>query len=423
MQDRREKIAVLADDLTGALDCAAAFLSYGFSPFVSIGVEPPKRGEYDVLSLNMDTRRMTPAEAVLAVERALEQVESVGAKPLYVKIDSTLRGHPGLEIERVAAASGAAAVICPAFPATGRTVSDGELLVSGVPLADTEVGRDPLSPAISSDLAKLIQRDASSHVAQVRLHEVRGVVLREIVEAASAGDAPMICCDAETDDDLRLIAKAGLEANGLVFAGSAGLAGAIANVLDTPAGRSAGGELAMPDGPILVVTASQRSLADRQIDQAALRHALMKIPVTFTSGPGEAAEFDSASARQVIARGGHIALRATVNDELTNLSQREVRALADRITRELAQIVVSLCREIRPAAVVLIGGDTALAALTALGARGIFLRSQPLPGVPVGILSGGELDGVPVATKAGAFGDESSLSKLFDYLLNGRTPN
>ena len=58
--------------------------------------------------------------------------------------------------------------------------------------------------------------------------------------------------------------------------------------------------------------------------------------------------------------------------------------------------------------------------LFAIDATGIVLRNEPLPGVPAGIIHGGAMDGAPVVTKAGAFGDEETLLHVFDYLAAGK---
>lgn len=55
-------------------------------------------------------------------------------------------------------------------------------------------------------------------------------------------------------------------------------------------------------------------------------------------------------------------------------------------------------------AVVICGGDTAIAVADHLGARGIRLRGEKIPGLPWGWWMGGRLDGQRVATKSGGFG-------------------
>jgi uncharacterized protein YgbK (DUF1537 family) len=65
------------------------------------------------------------------------------------------------------------------------------------------------------------------------------------------------------------------------------------------------------------------------------------------------------------------------------------------------------------------GGDTADAVLTAVHAKGLLLRKEILPGVPCGELIGTRMEGLPVVTKAGAFGDRETLVALHECWSKG----
>jgi uncharacterized protein YgbK (DUF1537 family) len=92
--------------------------------------------------------------------------------------------------------------------------------------------------------------------------------------------------------------------------------------------------------------------------------------------------------------------------------------IPSKLVRELGAICYRVARRTRPGALVIVGGDTAQSALRAVGAAGIVMHDQPFPGVPVGIVDGGLLDGVRVVTKAGAFGDREILVNVIDYLTS-----
>ena len=83
----------------------------------------------------------------------------------------------------------------------------------------------------------------------------------------------------------------------------------------------------------------------------------------------------------------------------------EPAIVADR----LGELASRLVRTVRPAGLVLAGGDGALAVLTALSATGIRLSGEVADGVPLGYLTGGPNAGLPVATKAGGFGTDDIL--------------
>ena len=66
---------------------------------------------------------------------------------------------------------------------------------------------------------------------------------------------------------------------------------------------------------------------------------------------------------------------------------------------------------------ILSGGDTALAVFEHLGISQVRLIDEILPGIPYGQVIDGELAGMIIVTKAGAFGDENALVKCIDFLI------
>ena len=54
--------------------------------------------------------------------------------------------------------------------------------------------------------------------------------------------------------------------------------------------------------------------------------------------------------------------------------------------------------------IMITGGATALKLLEATGGEGIELHREIEPGVPMGCMVGGDLDGLKIVTKAGGFG-------------------
>jgi uncharacterized protein YgbK (DUF1537 family) len=82
--------------------------------------------------------------------------------------------------------------------------------------------------------------------------------------------------------------------------------------------------------------------------------------------------------------------------------------------RDAGQAAATLAREVaarpaRPGLLVLTGGQTARSVCTQLGAHGVHLLGEVMPGLPVGRLRGGLWDGLLVVTKAGGFGGPRAL--------------
>ncbi len=135
---------ILADDLTGAADCAIAFARRGATACVQWGEAGPGADEA-VLSHDADSRQLGP-DAAAARHAALAERLHDPDRAVFKKIDSTLRGQPAAELAATLDVlrrrnGGAFAILAPAFPATGRTTEDGRIRVAGRPLAETELWR------------------------------------------------------------------------------------------------------------------------------------------------------------------------------------------------------------------------------------------------------------------------------------------
>jgi uncharacterized protein YgbK (DUF1537 family) len=94
--------------------------------------------------------------------------------------------------------------------------------------------------------------------------------------------------------------------------------------------------------------------------------------------------------------------------------QANPRQAAQSTIAGLGRFLAAVLTEIRPGLLFLTGGDTADAVLTSAGAKGIRILGEVVTGVVQGTLSGGPLDGLPVVTKAGAFGREDTLVVLHE---------
>ena len=88
---------------------------------------------------------------------------------------------------------------------------------------------------------------------------------------------------------------------------------------------------------------------------------------------------------------------------------KEPAVLAEITKQTLSAAVPYLLSKARICGIFLTGGDTAIAAIHRLQASGSHIDSQLLPGFVQGRLMGGICDGLPIVTKAGAFGTDSDI--------------
>ena len=391
------RVVILADDLSGAADCAAACHRAGLDTRVCLAPQA-LCDEAEAIALDLDSRALAPAEA-LARTLAVEVGPVINRGALYRKIDSTLRGHVALDIAATLQIAGpsAFAVVCPAYPATGRTVKDGQVYVGGQRLQDTEIWA--LGGQGSTDLKTLLT-EAGLEPVGLDLEVVRGPRLRQAMEAARAEGAQAVVCDAETEDDLQAIVEAGLVLEEVVWAGSGGLTIPLARTL-SPTGGPQLRPVARRAGPTLVVVGSASSISRRQLahlDEDPRVQTLLVPPSVLLEGP-EGAGWRPAS-RAIVAGVGKPGKDtvALAIDPAAPVDPATGPALA-------AALGVLAGRQLgRFGALVATGGETARFILAAAGVEALCIRRELEPGV---VLS--TAGALPVVTKAGAFGGPQSL--------------
>jgi uncharacterized protein YgbK (DUF1537 family) len=146
------QVLALADDVTGALEAGAKFAASGISAKVAIGMATRPRCE--LLVIDTETRHL-PADAAA---RVIEDLPVEGARIIYKKTDSTLRGNIAAELHALCRMRPDLPIcFIPSYPQLGRTVSDGLLHVHGVPVHETAFAADPLNPIRDSSVANVVR--------------------------------------------------------------------------------------------------------------------------------------------------------------------------------------------------------------------------------------------------------------------------
>jgi uncharacterized protein YgbK (DUF1537 family) len=400
---------ILADDLTGAADCAIAFAKRGLDAEVFWG--EGKSGNATVLSVDADSRRFAAAEAAARQLKA----QAVHWRPgmrLYKKVDSTIRGQPAAELAaqlKALSAGGRAplAVVCPGFPATGRVIIDGRVRMNGMPLEQTPLWARDHTYA-SASLSEVL---ASAHISAevIPLTVMRtgiDAVLARMLEAERLGVGAVVCdCVAETD--LQVAADASLKLSAAVWVGSAGLAAGLAARV-APAKPTAP-PVVTRSGAVLMVVGSlaeaSRLQAQVLVESGRVMH-LRAMPETLLAG-SQAPAWRGAckSLIDALASGRDVLLEI-------GLTEKPDLTCGPSLAASLAGLINEAAPKI--GALVATGGETACALLTRLGVHGIRLIDEVEPGVPLGVGIG--MRSLPIVTKAGAFGGPDTLRRCLDRL-------
>ena len=428
-----KQLAILSDDLTGASDTGAQFALAGLRTRVLFGTwdEGDTQGA-DILVVNTDSRQMDAEDAAEAVRRAAARVRN-GAKPFFKKIDSTLRGQVGAEIDAMMDACGfSCAVLCPAFLANGRKVIDGILLVNGQPATIGASGIDLLTPIAESHIPTLLKTQSNRPVLTCPIDELSsGKFQGKLQQARKIG--AILVCDAGAEADLLSIAKQSMaDLEGVLLVGSAGLSKPLAEIL-----------AARKKNPVIVVVGSVNLVSREQVQWMVGSGAVqVTLSPSDVFGTDSSQQFETlAETCASIARGGQVPVlvstdRKPYHQEISGLTGfasfdswgaskgLDVAATAKIVARALAQVVGSFSIKVPGTSVVASGGDIARAILEDWGCSSLEITGEAVPGLPICVTRNGRYPNTQLITKAGGFGKPDALKKAAEILgAQGSTIN
>ncbi len=217
------KLAIIADDLTGALDTGIKFAKEGIATQVVLSdTSPVVWTATDVVVICAPTRHVSPQCAYDMVHHWATRCVEQGIAYIYKKTDSVLRGNVGAELAALLHATDCGTIpFAPALPSLGRTTVDGVQYVHGVPIGQSLFTHDPLNPVTQSNVAHIITHQwplTCQNSTAEQLH--------------TPSTADILIVDAASDQTLDAIAHT-LHHQGrlAVSAGCAGFASALAKVL------------------------------------------------------------------------------------------------------------------------------------------------------------------------------------------------
>jgi uncharacterized protein YgbK (DUF1537 family) len=472
----KQHLVILADDLTGAADCAVPFVRCGFPTEVLLQPQLVKETEAPVVSVDLNTRELTPGQAVQATSRAFTLIPSTASTVWYRKIDSTLRGNIGPDIlASLRRLRDKRTIFCaPAFPDTGRTTVNGKVFVNDLPLENSGVHHR------SSKLLTELFAEVGLPTKLVPLDVIRGGPANLLDHLKSNSRVTVAILDAETNDDLLVIAQAGLQIRQeLIFVGSAGLTHQIAAVWgrealqpsgrdlpadeqpkqnsttplfpyserDAPNESKIGNGLRLPDKPILIVVGSKSAVSRAQCEQVAEKGGVDVLRAKISALKSGDGTIVDAVTRALVDR-QDLLITTELPEEISETeagyqSPAEADAEsqagsggADRVglARVLhsfsdggsearstggAVLMRNLGSILRPfldqfSALILTGGETSRGILTQSGIGRLSMMDEIEPGVTLSMcLSKPE---IPIVMKAGAFGAPATLVNALHFL-------
>ena len=423
-------LGAIADDFTGATDLANNLVRGGMRCLQVIGVpqEAVDLRDIDAVVVALKSRSCPVEEAVADSLAALDWLRAQGARQLFFKycstFDSTDEGNIGPVADALLEALGAAhTVMVPAFPVNGRTVYQGHLFVGDRLLNDSGMQHHPLTPMQDADLVRVLSRQTPHAVGlasrQVLANgaEATGAHLSSLAEQG----VRHVICDTLDEQDLDVLAEATVSM--ALVTGGSGLGQALPAQYRaqgwletiTEPGRlapAAGGALVLsgscsratlaqvadflakhPDGGFALDPLSL-SESDKQWEQA-LAFALERLSLQAPTLIYASADPDKVKAAQAalgVAQAGHLVETA--------LSHLAVTLVNEGVGRLLVA-----------------GGETSGAVVSALGITTLRIGEQIDPGVPwTQTPWPGREAPLSLALKSGNFGGVDFFTRAFEVL-------
>lgn len=411
-------IGAIADDFTGATDIAVAFRRAGLRVVIHFN-EPHDRKlpDHDVTIIALKTRTIAPTDAVRQSVDAVKWLRAHGAKQIFFKYCSTFDSRPEGNIGPVTDAlmdllGTERAVFAPSSPEHLRTQYMGHLFVDRLLLSDSPMRHHPLTPMTDSFIPSVLASQTARPVALVDHRDVRGGRNRiaALLDNAVREGTPYVVVDAISDTDLIEVGEA------VVFdplvTGAAGLAGGLGAAVARRLGRSKRRDEDEDPMGIVPAVALAGSCSARTLEQIAHmrdEHPSLLLDAVITPDSDELAAQALTWYDQQDADSAPLIYSSLPPEEL----RRAQAALGTERASEIFETAMGLIArglvERGVKRLVIAGGETSGAVVTALEVDGGVIGEEAAPGVPW-IFTGGD-EPVALLLKSGNFGDPQLLTR------------
>jgi uncharacterized protein YgbK (DUF1537 family) len=398
------ELAIVADDMTGALDAGVQCTNRGFVTMLGIVQEGqalfPPPDDCEVLAINAESRHLEPAEAASRIGQIVSAVKEFAPGCLLVKTDSGLRGPIGESLVAAYTAFGQSHLaFVPSFPQLDRVCRGGRYYVGGVPVRESVFANDPLNPVSVEKVEELFPAGSP-------------------VECRMA-DGPMEgigIYDCESQEQMERLANRLFSAGVRAYAGCAGIADALASLLGKGRKPRQPVRSEKSTRPLFVVCGSLNRITAEQLDFAEangmVRFTLEPEQIFEQKIPFLDAIVDALSHGKDVALDSGISARERMQEymEVHGVDRAEA---AERVSHVLGMIVggVRECGLLPYCRLMVVGGDTLSSVLVRLHGRLLVPLREPERGVVVSRLH--TTDGtIDLISKSGGFGTRNTLKEL-----------
>lgn len=439
-------IGAVADDLTGATTTGVLLARSKARTAVFFNEEAAEKtegiDELDAILISSNSRPLPANEAYDKVKSATIALKKMGVEYFSKRIDTTLRGGVGVEIDAMLdqMKEGTVAVVVPAMPQSRRILVGGYSVIDGVALINTPVAQDVRTPVKENYIPRLLEGQTRRKVGLVTLDKVLAgeeVIEEALAEQKKAG-CEVIVVDGITLEDVENIAKACISLRWDVVAVDPGpftsklafyrelISAEEPNI--PPQADEEGKTVLIAAGSATPVTKKQMEILCQDP-----RHVRVSVePLPLIEGGDVALDevFKAVNKAAELLESDNqpraILFETALHGELLNLDEEDNKRhyaggmSANRINAGLGMIISQLLEKVgkeKVAGLYTTGGDTMVNVCYQLGVECIEVMDYVIPQTDVGRLVGSKYSGLPVVGKGGLTGNDNTACDIVSRLF------
>lgn len=439
-------VGAIADDLTGATTTGVLLARSKAKTavfFNETAAENAKNAEsLDAILVSSNSRALPADEAYEKVKSAMLALKRMGVKYFSKRIDTTLRGGVGVEIDAMLdqMSEDTVAVVVTAMPQSNRILIGGYSIIDGVALTNTPVAQDVRTPVKENYVPRLLAGQTRRKVGLVTLDKVLAGTegIKEALVKRREEGCKVIVVDGITLEDVENIAGACIELKWDMVAVDPG---PFTAKLAYRRGLIRTEEANVPEGKadeegktVLIAAGSATPVTKKQMEILCedKRHVRISVePLPLIDG-GDAAldeAFRAVNRAVELLESDNqpraILFETALHGELLDLDQEDKKRgyaggmSANRINAGLGTIISQILEQVgqeKIAGLYTTGGDTMVNVCYQLGVECIEVLDYVIAQTDVGRLVG-NYDGLPVIGKGGLTGNNQTACDIVDRLF------
>ena len=422
-----QKYIVIADDLTGSNATCSLFKKIGLRAASILKLQGDINYDVDVISYSTASRGLDKEEAYKKVSEAIKILKSKDVLVYNKRIDSTLRGNIGTEINAMLdnLEDDRIAVVVPAYPDSGRIVVNKTMLVNGVLLENSDAGKDPKTPIKTSCVESLVQKDIKYSSTYFTLSDIAQPI-EEIAKKMQKAikKSRVLIFDAVNNEDIIKISKAIIHSDIDIVTVDPG-----------PFTLYYSKELQKKnhlEKKILMVIGSVTATTKKQIEYILQEEDIflvkMKVEDFFEKETclKEIERVIAYIKKGIASYDLFLVTTSPIGDEkkadLQKLAENlntTVEEISKIIANTLTETIVKILKETQKfEGIYSSGGDITIALLEKLKAIGVEIREEVIPLAAYGRIIGGDFPNLKLVSKGGMVGDEKTIKLCLHKIKN-----